>query len=165
MKKKISEEVLIAEYAAVFRYLLYLCKDKAEAEDITQETFLKAMKGYSKFEEESSLYTWLCAIGKNIWLNRLRKKNTEVPMAEGQEFFSEDNVENTVLKKDMTMQIHRVLHQLDEPYKEVFSLRIFGELSYKEIASLFSKSESWARVTFHRGKKEISEKLREDGAL
>ena len=73
------------------------------------------------------------------------------------------SMEQNVFEKDTTMQIHRILHTLQEPYKEVFSLRMFGQLSFSEIASLFSKTESWARVTYHRARKIISEKMRKAG--
>ncbi len=72
-------------------------------------------------------------------------------------------VEQKVLEKETALQIHEVLHNLQEPYKEVFSLRVFGQLSFAEIAGLFSKTESWARVTFHRARKMITEKMRKEG--
>ena len=73
----ISQEVLCAEYEAVYRYVLSLCRNDIEAQDITQETFLRAMKSYGKFEGNSSLYTWLCVIARNIWLNNCKKYKHE----------------------------------------------------------------------------------------
>lgn len=170
MKKKtenevLSEKMLCAEYEAVYRYTLSLCKNETQAEDITQDTFLKAMRAYDKFKGKCSLYTWLCSIAKREFLNRLRKqsretdldKNFHVPDEKG------DSLENLIQKKDTAMYIHTLLHKMDEPYKEVFSLRVFGELSFSDIAKLFSKTESWARVTFHRARKQINEQLRKDG--
>ena len=61
--------------------------------------------------------------------------------------------------KETAFQVHKVLHRLAEPYKEVFSLRVFGELSFSDISDLFGKSESWARVTYYRAKKMIVEKM------
>ena len=63
------------------------------------------------------------------------------------------------------LQVHMVLHRLSEPYKEVFSLRVFGELSFGTISSLFGKSESWARVTYHRACKKIREELDHEDQL
>ena len=161
----ISEEVLCAEYEAVYRYVLSLCRNEAEAQDITQETFLKAMRSSGKFEWGSSLYTWLCAIAKNLWFNNCKKYNREMfpTNIEYVEQNAQVSMEQNVFEKDTTMQIHRILHSLPEPYKEVFSLRMFGQLSFSEIASLFSKTESWARVTYHRARKMISEKMRKAG--
>ena len=172
MKKKteneiLSEKMLCAEYEAVYRYVLAVCKNETMAEDITQDTFLKAMKAYEKFNGESSLYTWLCSIAKREFLNRLRKEKREGVLDES--FCTSDekdeSVENLIQRKDTAMYIHSVLHKMDEPYKEVFSLRVFGELSFSDIAKLFSKTESWARVTFHRARKQINEQLRKDGYL
>ena len=163
--QEISEEVLCAEYEAVYRYALSLCRNDNEAQDITQETFLKAMKSYGKFEGNSSLYTWLCAIAKNLWINNCKKYNREV-LPEDMRGMQDDDqisIEQNILEKETALHIHKVLHNMQEPYKEVFSLRVFGQLSFGEIAGLFSKTESWARVTYHRARKMIGEKIRKDG--
>jgi len=168
MKNKeppLSEEIICAEYKSVFRYVMTLCKNQAEAEDITQEAFLKAIRYSDKFLQGSSLYTWLCTIARNTWLNRIKSSKKET-MTDNIEEASEKSVqelEELVADKDAAFHIHKALHEISEPYKEVFSLRVFGELSFKEIARLFSKTESWARVTFYRAKKIIIEKLRKDG--
>ncbi len=170
MRKKkegenICDRVLCAEYEAVYRYVLCLCRDDAVAKDITQETFLKAMKGADSFAGDSSLYTWLCAIAKRIWLNSLKKQRREDFSDFSEEIYDESkaSLEEVLSEKDTAMYIHKIVHQLDDPYKEVFSLRVFGELSFSEIAQLFSKTDSWARVTYHRAKKIITEKMRKDG--
>ena len=163
-KGKISDEILCAEYSAVYHYVLSLCRNEAEASDITQEAFLKALNVKESFVGESSLYTWLCAIAKRLWLNKLKKQGREVSDEDlfGKES-SADNTEESIIKKDTLLSIHKILHRMNEPYKEVFSLRVFGELSFADIATLFSKSESWARVTYHRARKMINEELRKDG--
>ena len=161
---ELSEQALCAEYEAVYRYALTLCRSEADAQDVTQETFLKAMKARGSFEGQSSLYTWLCAIAKNLWLNRLKKQGRErsltwdlSPETGGVEQAAED--------RDMSMAVHRVLHTLDEPYKEVFSLRAFGELAFAEVGDLFGKTEGWARVTYHRARMAILDALRKDGMI
>jgi len=164
-KNKITEKVLCAEYEAVYHYVLSLCKNESEAQDITQEAFLKALKASDKFSGGSSLYTWLCAIAKNLWLNRCKKVKHEI-VPESESVLETDNsktIEEYLIDKDMTMHLHKVLHSLEEPYKEVFSLRVFGQLPFGDIAKLFSKTESWARVTYHRGRKMIIDKVRKDG--
>lgn len=163
-KDKITDEVLCAEYSAVYHYVLSLCRNEAEASDITQEAFLKAMSAKKGFEGQSSLYTWLCAIAKRLWLNKLKKQGREVSDEDlFREESSADNTEESIIKKDTLLSIHKILHSMNEPYKEVFSLRVFGELSFSDIATLFSKSESWARVTYHRARKMINEELRKEG--
>lgn len=165
--KNIDYDILSAEYEAVFHYALLLCRNEKDAEDITQDTFLKAMKSKKSFNANSSVYTWLCAIAKNLWIDKCRKAGREVNDENLFEFIQDDekSLEDILIDKDLLMNIHRVIHTLDEPYKEVFSLRIFGELNFKDIANLFSKTESWERVTFHRAKGKITEELRKDGLI
>lgn len=170
MKKKklpqrISNEALCAEYEAVYHYALSICRDETEAQDITQETFLKAMGAAESFKGNSSLYTWLCAIAKNFWINRCKKQRHEISQENmvDLEYDNHSPVEDRIVEKEMAIHIHQILHDMSDPYKEVFSLRVFGQLSFSEIANLFSKTESWARVTYHRAKKMISEKTGKDG--
>lgn len=158
----ISEEALIAEYAAVYHYALALCKDESAAEEITQETFFRAMKSAGQFHGNSSLYTWLCAIAKNHWLNLCRTGKREAVLTDSisTEECAAPSPEEAAIQKDTAMQLHMVLHNLQEPYKEVFSLRVFGQLSFQEIARLFGKTESWARVTYHRARSMIQNRIR-----
>ncbi len=166
-KEPITEEVLCGEYKSVFRYVMTLCRNETEAEDITQEAFLRAIRHKDKFSMESSLYTWLCTIAKNVWLNKCKASKKEVPaeLYEDNRESGDTPLEQLVAEKDTAFYIHKALHSLNEPYKEVFSLRIFGELHFGEIAGLFDKTESWARVTFYRAKNMIIEKLRKDGLM
>ena len=164
-KIEISDKVLCAEYEAVFRYTLSICRNETEAEDITQETFLKALNARQSFQGGSSLYTWLCSIAKNLWINRCKKNNREVKTDELSNIPVENRFQEYLENKDNALEIHKVLHILNEPYKEVFTLRVFGELSFSDIAKLFSKTESWARVTYHRSKKIIISQLRKGKML
>jgi len=165
--KGMTEDILLAEYEAVYRYALSICQNDTEAQDLTQETFLKAIQASDRFEGKSSLYTWLCTILKHLWINKCKKSNREVLEDEKMADISSPGktIEQMITEKDFSKKIHFVLHTLDEPYKEVFSLRVFGELPFADIANLFSKTESWARVTYHRAKKMITEQLRKDGWL
>ncbi len=153
-----------AEYEAVYRYALSLCRNETEAQDITQDTFLRAMQAKNGFRGNSSVYTWLCAIAKNIWLEKMRKENRLVSM-QGELPERGTSLEEKITNEDTAMQIHKFLHIIEEPYKEVFSLRVLGQLSFAKIAELFGKTESWARVTYHRARKQIIEKMRKDDLL
>lgn len=162
-------QFLEAEYEALYHYALSLCQNEHNAQDITQETFLKAMRAKDKFNNESSLYTWLCAIARNLWFDRCKKIKKEIssdamePNAlESLLRTSSDSIEQELSDKDSAYEIHLILHSISEPYKEVFSLRVFGQLPFKDIASIFGKTESWARVTYHRARRMITEKMRKD---
>jgi RNA polymerase sigma-70 factor (ECF subfamily) len=149
------EEVYNRYSKDVFKFCLSLCGSNATAEDLTSEAFLKAIKTGDTFEGRCSVKVWLCQIAKNIYYDYLRKhsKITELPA----DLPSESDFELALLDKVEALKIHKLLHQLDDPYKEVFSLRVFSELSFAEIGEVFEKSESWARVTFHRAKTKIKE--------
>lgn len=140
----------------VYKYALSLSRDPHVAEEITQETFFKAMKNIDSFRGQCRLYVWLCQIAKNTYLTQCRRQSAvdwegEAPAGE--------SLEEQLLTKEAAYEIHKVLHGLPEPYKEVFSLRVFGELPFVQIGELFGKTESWARVTYHRARMKIKEEL------
>ena len=154
------DELYDAYADEVFHYVLSLCRNKHIAEDITSETFLSAIKAVGKFRGDCSMRVWLCQIAKNTYLNSVKRSRFVAEMPD--ELPSADNFEVRLFDKSQAFEIHRILRSLDEPYKEVFSLRIFAELSFAEIGELFKKSESWARVTFHRAKNKIRETIEND---
>ena len=134
---------------------------------LTQETFFKALKKVDDFRGECDLRVWLCHISKNTYYDYLKKNKKYVPEAQNElseDVFSADFVQDFADKKT-AFRVHKVLHKLSEPYKEVFSLRVFGELSFSDISDLFGKSESWARVTYHRACKKIREELDDEDHL
>ena len=140
----------------VYRYALALTKNESLAEELTQEAFFKALKSIEQFDGRCRLYVWLCQIAKTTYFTRYRKEIRQQQELELQDSFS---FEDKLLNKETAFDIHKVLHRLEEPYKEVFSLRTFGELSFRQIGQLFNKTESWARVTYHRAKIKIREEL------
>lgn len=150
------QEVYQLYFPDVYKYVLSLSRDPALAEEITQETFFKALKHIDSFRGQCRLYVWLCQIAKNTYYTHLEKQNRREPVPE---VAGEDSLEDRLLTEESAFEIHKVLHHLPEPYKEVFSLRIFGQLSFRQIGELFGKTESWARVTYYRAKLKIKEEL------
>lgn len=148
----------------VFRYLLRITQNPDLAEELTQDTFFKAVNQIHKFRGESSIKAWLLVIAKNSFYSHTRSaRNKDLPLDDiGTDPESDDDLSASFEKKEDTRRLHRALHNLTEPYKEVFSLRVFGELSFREIAELFEKTESWAKVTFYRAKSKIAEKIKEE---
>ena len=153
------EKVYSEYYDTVFHYILSLCKDKSMAEDITQEAFFKALKKIDSFKGECKLSVWLCQIAKNTLYSEIKKRNKEVMDVSLDTVPYYDTVYQGLLNKEDALEIHRILHNLKEPYKEVFWMRTFGDLSFSEIANIFGKTESWARVTYHRAKMKIKEEV------
>lgn len=144
----------------VYLYIKSLSNDEQVAQDITSETFIKAMQSIDNFNGTCDIRVWLCQIAKNSYFSYLRKNSKFIPVDEIHEKEDEFDIEQTMQSKETSMKIHQVIHALDEPYKEVFSLRTFGELSFKQIGLLFQKNENWACVTYHRARKKIKEKWR-----
>lgn len=161
------QEVYEKYFTVVYRYLLSLSHNTHIAEELTQETFFKALKKVDDFRGECDLRIWLCQISKNTYYDYLKKNKKYVPEAQNElseDVFSTDFIQD-FSDKETAFRVHKVLHKLSEPYKEVFSLRVFGELSFSDISDLFGKSESWARVTYHRTCKKIREELDDEDHL
>lgn len=150
-------------YDDVFRFLRGLSASESLAEELTQETFFRAFRSIGDYRGESELRVWLCSIARNLYYSHCRREKhltgEEVPedyIADGAD------LSELIADKELAFRLHRVLHGIREPYKEVFSLRVFGELSFREIGDLFDKSEHWACVTFHRAKAMIYEQIKEE---
>lgn len=153
------EEVYEHYFKDVYRYVLSLCKQEAIAEEITQETFFKALKSIDRFDGTCRIYVWLCQIAKNTYFSFCKKERRLDSNAEIERILAEGSPEENYLQKAAAFEIYKYLHTMEEPYKEVVSLRLFGELSFAQIAELFGKTESWARVTYHRARLKIKEDL------
>ncbi len=148
-------------FAFVKAFLTRLSGSEHLAEELTQEIFTQALRHWQSFRGESSITTWLCSIAKRLYLNAARGRRTVSLEAVG-EIAAEEDVADALIRSDRKMAAHRLLHRLPEPYREVFPLRTFGELSHGQISSLFGKSESWARVTYYRARQMMNEMAREE---
>lgn len=146
----------------VYLYLLKLSKNPTVAEDLMQTTFLKAVEKQHTFKGNSKISTWLCAIAKNEYLNEWRKKENQNLSLEVAKEYMGQSFEEKLADKEFGQKIHKILHNMKEPYKEVFTLRVFGELSFNEIGELFDKTDLWARVTYRRAKEKIVDVLDKD---
>lgn len=161
------EEIYELYFKDVYLFVLAMSQDSYIAEEITQETFYKALKSIRKFHGTCSVKTWLCQIAKNTYLTYLKKQKrldggkVREDIGSQQEEKSE-SAEAIYLRKDEALSLYKVLHYLEDPYKEVFTLRVLGDLSFKEIGEIFERKEGWARVTYHRAKFRIQELLKEE---
>ena len=157
----------MTEFESIYRdyfrdvelYLRAVCKDELLAEELTEQVFFQALKALPTFRGDCDIRTWLCAMGRNCYLSHLRKAKQTEDIDELQIPDPRKSIEDCIADKQQAMAIHRVLHDLPEPYKEVFSLRVFGQLSFRQIGTLFNKTESWARVTYHRARMKIKEEM------
>lgn len=145
------DKVYSAYFSEVYHYALRLTGNESYAEEVTSDTFFKAMQSIDRFRGDCSVSTWLCGIAKNTWLTRLKKESREVPATEDIPDGGK-NLEERLIDRSEAERIQTLLHTLREPYKEVFMWRVYGEKSFKEIAAIFGKTDNWACVTYHRAK-------------
>ena len=156
------EQIYREHFDTVYRFLMRLCRDAPLAEELAQETFFRAMQSLNKFDGRCRVDVWLCQIARNAYYSHCRRQKDKKHILP--EIDSGQNMQNTILDQEQAMIIYAHLHELNEPYKEVFMLRLFGELEYSQIVKLFGKTESWARVTYHRAKMKLMESVKEDDA-
>ena len=156
------EQIYREHFDTMYRFLMRLCRDAPLAEELAQETFFRAMQSLNRFDGRCRVDVWLCQIARNAYYSHCRRQKDKKHVLP--EIDSGQDMQNTILDQEQAMIIYAHLHELNEPYKEVFMLRLFGELEYSQIAKLFGKTESWARVTYHRAKMKLMESVKEDDA-
>ncbi len=161
MENESFDQIYQMYFDPVYRYALSLSRNPDLAEEITQETFFKAMRSLDAFRGESSIKSWLCSIARNLLIDQQRKNRTQ-PIEDAQNLpDTAIGPEESIMRQDESMRIHRLLHHLEEPYREVFTLRTLGQLSFRDIGELFGKSENWACVVYHRARAMIKQKMEE----
>lgn len=153
--EKIYEEY----FEIVNKYLFCLTRNNDISEELTQETFYRAVKKIDTYKGECKISVWLCQIAKNLWYDLCKKNKT---LKNVEELYLLDLQEETVLEEqvilnDEKLLLYKKMQVLDEKTKEVMYLRITGELSFKEIGIILNKTENWARTTFYRGKNKLKE--------
>lgn len=159
------EEIYKQHSKTVYNYLYCLCHDEPLAEELTQETFYLGMKNIDKFRNECKIQVWLCQIGKNLWYKELarRKKARVISMdAEIGEIKSDLNIEEEFIENETKEELYKQLDKLDEITRELILLKLTTGLTFKEIAPILGKSETWARVTYYRGKEKLKEMNRKE---
>lgn len=159
------EKIYRTYFIDVFLYIRRLSNDNHIAEEVTSETFFKAMRSLDGFRGDCDIRVWLCQIAKNCYYSYLKRAG-RIERIDDNELLNEpaqgETVEEQILQQDEARRIQRILHDIPEPYKEVFMWRVFADLSYKKIGQIFGKTENWACVTYHRARNMIKERL-EDG--
>ena len=154
------EEVYQRYFRDVYRFTLGLTQDRALAEEIVQDTFFRALKSLDRFDGSKDIRAWLFTIARNAWYSYCRARKRTLSQEDlPQDLADSVRIEERIEDEESAFAIHQFLHAMEEPYKEVFSLRVFGELPFEKIGRLFGKSANWARVTFYRAKVQIIEHM------
>lgn len=160
------EQIYETYFKSVYLYMWRLSGNEHLAEEITSETFFKAIKSIESFRGECDMRIWLCQIAKNTYYSYIKKRDKTLSVAETelQDVVDTDAfIAEHIIAKEEVQQIRKILHELPDPYKEVFMWRVFGELSFKAIGDLYNKTDNWACVTYHRARKMIKGRLEEIG--
>ena len=151
------EQIYNQYFDTVNKYLFCLTHNNDIAEDLTQETFCRALKNLNKFKGECKISVWLCQIDKNIWYDYYRKNKNITVEEELLNIPDLTTPEDETISKDEKLLLYQKMQKLNKETREVIYLRITGELSFKEIGTILNRTETWARVTFYRGKNQLKE--------
>lgn len=156
------EEIYKEYFKTVYKYLFCLTSNHDLAEELTQETFYKAVKKIDTYEGKCKISVWLCQIAKYTWYDYLRKKQEIINIDDLYEFKSEVSLEDKIIEEEEKNLIEGKLNVLDDFSKEVVILRIKGDMSFKEIGNVLNKTENWARLTYYRAKNKLKEALKDE---
>lgn len=145
----------------VYRFLLSLCGDPELAQELTSETFYQAYLHIDRFRGDCKPESWLCQIAKNALFRERRRRKRLVPWEPSRPREGGGDVLESLADREEALTLYRYLHQLEDPYREVFLLRVLGELKFGEIAAIYGRTESWAKVTFYRAKEKLIKRMEE----
>lgn len=166
------EEIYVRYQTRIYSFLYRLCGDVHLAEELTQETFYRAFVSFEKYKGNSSMFTWLAAIAKYTYFGYLKKEKQSrevIRLDDVVTFFMEqeghDTVESRMLRKEVTKKVREVLLELPQKNLEVVALRIYAELSFKQVAEAMGISESSAKVLYFRAKNMLKERLQNEYKL
>ncbi len=151
------DEIYEECFETVYKYLFCLTHNSDISEELTQETFYRAIKKIDTYNGKCKISVWLCQIAKHLWYNQCRKNKRIVNTDETFDIEDPQNLEEQFIAGEEKVSLYKKMQNLDEKTREVMYLRITGELSFKEIGEILGKTENWARVTFYRGKSKLKE--------
>lgn len=153
------ESIYEKYYKKIYLFLYRMSGDISLSEELTQETLYKAFLHIDQYRGSSSIYTWLCQIAKNALLLEYKRQTHICSLDNDLDINDTHNTEQEIIEKQMRTLLRQEINNLPEPYLSVCTLRIYAELSFCEIAKEYNKSESWAKVTFFRGKAILTERM------
>lgn len=153
------EEIYKEHARCVYKFLLSLSHDADMAEELTQETFFRAVYSIEKYDGSCKISVWLCQIAKHVWYQELRKRNRHAAQELTEDIPDSSTLEQSALLTCDKLSLYKAIHVLNEPMREVVHMRLSGEFSFSEIGEVLGKSENWARTTFYRAKQKIMEVL------
>lgn len=153
---------LVDEYGnKLLRTCYLILKDREEAEDVVQETFIKVFKKIDTFKEKSGLYTWIYSIALNLSRDKMRIKQDTLTLID--EWIGNDDVESHVEMKIDRELLRKEIFEMNSLYREVLVLFYFEEFSIKEISNLLNEKEGTIKSKLSRGRNILRESLLKGG--
>ncbi len=153
------KELYENNYSFIFKFLLKLCGSNELADELTQETFFRAFMNIAALRDREKASAWLCSIAKNAFRAHMNSHKRLRPLEDAAHLSDGENIAASYAEREIAAEAFRILEALEEPYRDVFKLAVFGDVSFKDISALYGKSESWARVTYYRAKQKIMERM------
>ncbi|WP_100372322.1 RNA polymerase sigma factor [Bacillus sp. FJAT-45037] len=164
---KTLEELYALYYDEIYTYLFQRTRKKEIAQDLAQDTFMKAFKGLTSFSGKSSIKTWLYTIAHNTFINWYRRETKFIhsPIEElfTLEQYTYKEPEEELAYKNDREQMMQAIHSLKEEYQTVIILREYQELSYDEIADILNWKLSKVKTNIHRAKLELRKHMTNNG--
>ncbi|MGN1451811.1 MAG: RNA polymerase sigma factor [Eubacteriales bacterium] len=162
---EVFEQIYRENSAPVYSFLYKLCGDKSEAEELTQETFFRALKSFDKFRGDSTVFTWLIAIAKRTYYAYLKNKKRgldQIDITEIVDTYCEggESMEDKVMRDLVTQRVRELTKKLPEKYRDVVMLRIYADMTFAEIGQTIGITENSAKVIYYRAKNMLKEKLK-----
>ncbi len=155
-------EIYRQYYLDVYRFLICFSGNQSEAEDMTQEVFIRVLNNYSNLHKVNHLKTWIFSIAKHVSIDHYRKKRLVGLFTAGffTQFFSADKEPSEVMEQYETRKlVHAAISKLKPHYRAVVILRGINEFSIKETAEILQCNESKVKVSYHRALKDLKKKL------
>ncbi|MGM0396424.1 MAG: RNA polymerase sigma factor [Bacillota bacterium] len=138
-----------------------ILKDREEAEDVVQETFVRVFKNIKSFKRSSNLYTWIYRIAINISRDKLRKRSYDLSLNE--EIIGDENIESLVEHKLELVELKSRLAALNPIYREVLVLFYYQELSIAEISNLLNEKEGTIKSRLSRARNILAQEIQRGG--
>lgn len=157
------EEIYMQNAKLVYGFLLSKCRDSNVAEELTQETFLQAIKCFDTYNGECKISVWLCQIAKHLLYQYWSKHKETISFSEVDWEISNDvDLEKLVIARMELADVREKMKALPENMRKVLFFRASQDMSFKEIGEIMGRSENWARVTFFRAKEILKDRRMED---
>jgi RNA polymerase sigma-70 factor (ECF subfamily) len=151
--------MFMGDYDRIFRYIRSMVQNTAEAEDLTQETFIRAYRGHDSLREEAAQTAWLYRIATNVCLDRLRQYARRDPMESGADIDEMEiaepdtpSLQKVIEQDEMSACVQGYLNRLPDNYRAVILLHDMHELSSPEIARLLDDSLPAVKIRLHRAR-------------